>query len=145
MTRSKTKPQSVNPKQVRDFYAGAQRKLAAARSVLPIDEEAAHEIAYESMLKATIALMLSYGQRLRSGPGHHEAAIQFAQSKLDKAHSTLIHAFDSMRRKRNQTLYDVAITTRTEAEHAVEAAAQYLPIVKALIESRLKKPAKRWE
>jgi len=119
MTRSKTKPQTLNPKQIRDFCAGARRKLAAAQKVLPIDEEAAHEIAYEAMLKATIALMLSFGQRLRSGPGHHEAAIQFAQSKLDKANSTLIHAFDGMRRKRNQTLYDVAITTKTEAEHAV--------------------------
>jgi uncharacterized protein (UPF0332 family) len=141
MTRSKTKPQRMDPKQVRDFYAGAQRKLAAAKNVLALDEEAAHEIAYEAMLKGTIALMLSYGQRLRSGPGHHEAAIRFAESKLDKTKLDLIHAFDSMRRKRNRTLYDVAITTRTEAEHAVEAAGQYLSVVKTLVDSQLKKAA----
>lgn len=109
---------------------------------MPIDEEAAHEIAYEAMLKATIALMLSHGQRLRSEPGHHEAAIQFAESKLDKSHSLLIRTFDSMRRKRNQTLYDVAITTRTEAENAVDAAGQYLEVLKAPINSRLKGQAK---
>ena len=137
MKRRQTKSQSVDPKQVMDFHAGAQRKLKAAEKALAIDEEAALEIAYEAMLKATIALMLAHGQRLRSGPGHHEAAIQFAGSKLDSSCSDLILAFDRMRRKRNQTLYNIAITTRTEAEQAVRAAREFLAASKRVIDAEL--------
>jgi hypothetical protein len=39
------------------------------RKALDIDTEAAYEIAYEGMIKSSLALMLSYGERPRSQPG----------------------------------------------------------------------------
>ena len=47
-----------------------RRNLSAPlRKALDIDTEAAYEIAYEGMIKSSLALMLSYGERPRSQPG----------------------------------------------------------------------------
>jgi hypothetical protein len=135
-----THPQPVQPKQVREFFANARRKLDAAQKTLPLDEEAAHEITYGAMLKATIALMLSAGRRLKSGPGHHEAAIDFAEQELGASGRNLILAFRRMKRKRNSTFYDVVPTTRTEAEEALRIAEEYLFLLGTRIEKNLSTP-----
>jgi predicted peptidase len=82
-----TKPQQIDPKQVRQFLADAKKKAVAARKNLVIDEETAYQIAYQAMLKASLALMLkaslalmlSHGQRPRVQLGHHIAIIEFRQ------------------------------------------------------------------
>ena len=76
---SKTKPQKTDPKQVMQFLADAARKAEAARKNLSIDEETAYQTAYQAMLKASLALMLSHGQRPRVQLEHHIAIIEFAQ------------------------------------------------------------------
>jgi len=117
-----TKPQPVNPPQVRQFLADAQKKAAAARKTLAIDEEIAHQTAYQAMLKGSLALMLSHGQRPRAQLGQHIAIIDFARRRLDPAHAPLLDLFDRMRRKRNTVFYDIAIISDVEAEEAVRAA-----------------------
>ena len=133
----KTKPQNVDPKQVKLFLADAQKKAAAARKNLAIDEEAAYQIAYQAMLKGSLALMLSHGQRPRVQLGHHIAIIEFAQENLDTKLAGIFALFDRMRRKRNEAFYDVAIIGDDEAIDAVEAAERYLKIVSADIRSRI--------
>jgi len=49
-----TKPQRINPKQVKQFMADARKKCAAARKTLAIDEETAYQTAYQAMLKASL-------------------------------------------------------------------------------------------
>jgi hypothetical protein len=73
-----TKPQPVNRKQVKLFLASAQNKAVAARKNLVIDAETAYQIAYEAMLKGSLALMLAHGSRPRIQLGHHRAIIEFA-------------------------------------------------------------------
>jgi len=71
-----------------------------------IDEETAYQIAYQAMLKASLALMLkaslalmlSHGQRPRVQLGHHIAIIEFAQKHLDAGISAKFDLFDRMRR-----------------------------------------------
>jgi uncharacterized protein (UPF0332 family) len=133
----KTKPQNVDPKQVKLFLADAQKKAAAARKNLTIDEEAAYQIAYQAMLKGSLALMLSHGQRPRLQLGHHIAIIEFAQKHLDPKLAGTFALFDRMRRKRNEAFYDVAIISGDEAIDAVEAAERYLKVVSADIRTRL--------
>jgi uncharacterized protein (UPF0332 family) len=60
-----TKPQRINRKQVKQFLNDAVRKAAAARQNLAIDKEIAYQTAYQAMLKASLALMLSHGHRPR--------------------------------------------------------------------------------
>lgn len=131
------KPQKVDPKQVKQFLADAEKKAVAARKNLEIDEETAYQTAYQAVLKASLALMLSHGQRPRVQLGHHIAILEFAQKHLDPALAPTFDLFDRMRRKRNDAFYDIAIIGEVEAEEAVAAAEAYLPTIAANIRKRI--------
>jgi hypothetical protein len=103
---NKTKPQRIDAKQVKQFLADAHKKAATARKNLPIDAETAYQIAYEAMLKASLALMLSHGQRPRVQLGHHIAIIEFAQKHLSPGLAPIFALFDRIRRKRNEAFYE---------------------------------------
>jgi len=122
---------------VKQFLADAKKKSVAARKTLAIDEETAYQTAYQAMLKASLALMLSYGQRARVQLGHHVAIIEFAQKHLDPAHAPMFDLLDRMRRKRNISFYDLAIISEVEAEDAVKAAEDYLKVIAADIQTRI--------
>ena len=132
-----TKPQPVNPDQVKQFLADSRKKAAAARKNLTIDEETAHQTAYEAILKASLALMLSHGQRPRAQLGHHIAILEFARKHLDPALAPTFDLFDRMRRKRNIAFYEIAVISEVEAEEAVRAAERYCRVVSAEIQSRI--------
>lgn len=133
----KLKPQPVNWQQIDRYLIAATKKLATARKVLAIDEEAAFQLAYEAMLKSSLGFMLSHGLRPRSTPGHHIAIIEFAERQLGPTARKLTLLFDRMRRKRNQALYEPSgMITRTEAEQALETAARYLTAVEQDVAGR---------
>jgi uncharacterized protein (UPF0332 family) len=132
-----TKPQKIAPNQVKEFLADAEKKAVAARKNLVIDEETAYQTAYQAVLKASLALMLSHGQRPRVQLGHHIAILEFAQKHLDPALEPTFDLFDRMRRKRNDAFYDIALIGEVEAEEAVAAAEAYMPIVAADIKKRI--------
>jgi uncharacterized protein (UPF0332 family) len=132
----KTKPQQIDLRQVRRFLADASKKAIAARKNLTIDEETAYQTAYQAMLKASLALMLSHGQRPRVQLGHHIAVIEFAQEHLDPGLGATFALFDRMRRKRNEAFYDIALIGGEEAEDAVVAAEMYLQLIGANIDAR---------
>jgi uncharacterized protein (UPF0332 family) len=121
---------------VRRFLADASKKAIAARKNLTIDEETAYQTAYQAMLKASLALMLSHGQRPRVQLGHHIAVIEFAQEHLDPGLGATFALFDRMRRKRNEAFYDIALIGGEEAEDAVVAAEMYLQLIGANIDAR---------
>ena len=131
-----TRPQKIDIKQVRLFLSDAQKKAMAARKNLEIDEETAYQTAYQAMPKASLALMLSHGQRPRVQLGHHVAIIEFAQKHLDKTHAALFALFDRMRRKRNEAFYDIALIGDEEAVDAVVAAQKYVQIIDKDIQTR---------
>ena len=134
---NKTKAQRISPKQVRQFFTNAQKRAAAARKNLAIDAETAYEIAYEAMIKGSLALMLSHGQRPRKQLGHHIAIIEFAQKNLPGCPATTFILFDRMRRKRNDAFYDVTIVSDTEAREAVATSDQFLGMVEADFKKRI--------
>lgn len=127
----KLKPQEADFEHIKRFIAGAEKKLSAAKKNLAIDEEAAYELAYEAMLKASLGLMLSFGLRPRSLPGHHVAIIEFVAGKLGKEHDAQVSMFDHMRRKRHQAVYDVVgFVSMHEAEEAVASAERYVAVIR---------------
>ena len=134
---NKSKSQKVDPKQVKVFLADAHKKAAAARKNLDIDAETAYQIAYEAMLKASIALMLSHGQRPRVQLGHHIAIIEFAQKHLEPKWASTFALFDRMRRKRNDAFYGIALISDTEAKEAVTTADGYLQLIASDIGTRI--------
>lgn len=133
----KLKPQTVDWAQIERFLASADKKLASAHKMIEFDEEACLQQAYESMLKASLGFMFSHGFRARSQPGHHIAIIEFVRSRIDKKHIGLLTVFDRLRRKRNLALYDdTGFVSRRDAESALEAAADYLKVIRADIAAR---------
>jgi hypothetical protein len=122
---------------VKEFLADAEKKAVAARKNLVIDEETAYQTAYQAVLKASLALMLSHGQRPRVQLGHHIAILEFAQKHLDPSLAPTFDLFDRMRRKRNVAFYDIALIGEVEADEAVAAAEAYMPIVAADIKKRI--------
>jgi hypothetical protein len=89
------------------------------------------------MLKASLGLMFSHGFRARSQPGHHIAIIDFVRAHIDKKHTALITMFDRLRRKRNMALYDdTGFVSHQDAERALEAARDYLAVVRAALNTR---------
>jgi uncharacterized protein (UPF0332 family) len=133
----KLKPQQIDFGQIARFLTGAEKKLAAAKKTLEIDEEASYQLAYEAMLKASLGLMLSFGVRPRSLPGHHVTIIEFAGEKLGKEFRGLISMFNRMRRKRNQAIYEVTgLISKDEARQALETARTYLEAIRNEIQKR---------
>ena len=133
----KLKPQQVDWAQIDRFLASADKKLASARKIIAFDEEACLQQAYEAMLKASLGFMFSHGFRARSQPGHHIAIIEFARGHFDKNSAGLLTVFDRLRRKRNMALYDdTGFVSHRDAEQALEAARDYVAIIRADITAR---------
>jgi uncharacterized protein (UPF0332 family) len=131
------KPHTVDWAQIERFLTSADKKLASAHKILAFDEEASLQQAYEAMLKASLGFMFSHGFRARSQPGHHIAIIEFVRTRLDKKHSGLLTMFDRLRRKRNLALYnDTGFVSHHDAEQALEAAGDYLNVIRADIGAR---------
>jgi uncharacterized protein (UPF0332 family) len=133
----KLKPHKVDWPQIDRFLASADRKLASAHKILAFDEEACLQQAYEAMLKASLGFLFSHGFRARSQPGHHITIIEFVRTHMDKKHAGLLTVFDRLRRKRNMALYDdTGFVSRHDAEQALEAARDYLGVIRAEIAAR---------
>ncbi len=131
------KPHAVDWAQIDRFLASADKKLASARKILAFDEEACLQQAYEAMLKASLGFMFSHGFRARSQPGHHIVIIEFVRTRIDKKHASLLTVLDRLRRKRNMALYDDSgIVSHRDAEEALQAAREYLEVVRADISAR---------
>src|ERR1019366_8122355 len=133
----KLKPHTVDRAQIDRFLASADKKLASARKIIAFDEEACLQQAYEAMLKASLGFMFSHGFRARSQPGHHIAIIEFARGHFDKNNAGLLTVFDRLRRKQNMALYDdTGFVSHRDAEQALEAARDYVAIIRADITAR---------
>ena len=133
----KLKQHTVDWAQIERFVASAEKKLASAHKILAFDEEACLQQAYEAMLKASLGFMFSHGFRARSQPGHHIAIIDFERARIGKKHAGLISAFDRLRRKRNLALYDDrGFVSQHDAKQALQAASDYLAVVRADIIAR---------
>ncbi len=127
----KYKQQNTNFPSIINFFNGATKKFYKAKKILTLDEETAYQMFYEAMLKASLALMLSYGLRPRSLPGHHQNIIGFCGKKLGQEFKDIVNSFDKMRRKRNQAIYQpIAIITETEAKNSLKTAEEYLLVIK---------------
>lgn len=124
------KPQEYRADQVEGHLKGAVKKLKTAKKIAIDDEEAAYQLAYEAMLKASLALILRQGLRPRSLPGHHVAIIEKAGKILGKEAANLIKAFDIMRRNRNTFLYEAdGFLSEHEVSEALQIAHKYLKLI----------------
>jgi len=128
------KKQTVNYQQIEVTIHKAYKSVEASRKVLGTDTNSSFILAYEAMLKATLALMLSRGYRPRTALGHHKTLVDFSSFVLGEKFEGITAAYDSMRAKRNKVVYDIALVSEDEASQATILAGQYVDIIKNKIE-----------
>ncbi len=123
---------SSNTQQVNEVLKVGERDLNAAKDNLREGNyDWALAIAYNSMLQASRALMLSRGYR-PIGEYKHVAIVEFIKVEFSNEVSrNLAFAFNKIRRKRHRVVYEQAgITTEREASEVVELAEKFVSQVK---------------
>ncbi len=91
--------------------------------MLKENQDRAFNIACNAMLQSAKAFMYSKGFR-PSGIGQHASIIEFAGIILGDKYSEIIEIMDTMRRKRNAAIYDIAgLISSNEAAEAIKNAA----------------------
>ncbi|MDP3566398.1 HEPN domain-containing protein [Sediminibacterium sp.] len=117
--------------QVQESLKLAERDLETAIIMLNQNYDWAFNIAYNSILQSTRALMYNKGYRA-SSQNSHVATLKFAKIYLDE--SDILY-FDRMRRKRHQAVYDIAGTiSLNEAKNAILRAEKITNEVKEIID-----------
>ncbi|UUX92591.1 HEPN domain-containing protein [Methanoplanus endosymbiosus] len=119
-----------DPRKVEDAIKLSERDLRTALSLLEIDPDWAYNIAYNSMLQATRALMFHNGFR-PSGSNQHVAVVKYAEIHIEKKWSLQL---DRMRRKRHSLVYDQAgVISDTEVINALNRAESYFRVIENII------------
>jgi uncharacterized protein (UPF0332 family) len=120
--QGRIKPYNSRTVEVQELLKVSERDLSAASRNLVDAPDWAYSMAYNAILQASRALMLSVGYRPRGGE-QHATVVEFIQERLGPTYENQVFLFDQMRRKRHRVIYEVAgLVSRNEAEQAVEFA-----------------------
>jgi uncharacterized protein (UPF0332 family) len=124
------RPITHDPNRVRDAMELARRDLGVARTLLATSSDWAYTVAYNAALQAGRALMFSRGYR-PEGSNQHISVVRFCAEFLPREEALWL---DRMRRKRHQSVYDVAgSVSEREAEDSVKRAEKIMRKIEDLI------------
>ncbi|MBU4369275.1 HEPN domain-containing protein [Patescibacteria group bacterium] len=131
------KKETIGFDQVVKHINRAQKDLKVAEANLDIDAEASYNYAYLSMLRASRALMFSYGYRPADGQ-QHKTVVIFSKYILTSDFSKLVRHFNRMRQKRNRFTYDEPglLVSRTETEESFKSAKQFVRQITEFIQRK---------
>lgn len=115
----------------------ARKDLKVAEANLNIDTEASYNYAYLAMLRASRALIFSFGYRPTDGQ-QHKTAVLFAGEVLGPQLSDLVEYFNRMRKKRNKFTYDEPdiLVSEEETKNALIAAKDFVAKIMQFIKER---------
>lgn len=99
--------------------------LNNAKLLLKVDAVGAYTMAYDSMLQAGIALILSLGYRPKV-VNFHKTVVEAVREILGVSYLPAIKKFDQMRKSRHQAVYDAEIISLSEAEVAIKTAQEFI-------------------
>ena len=133
LQQGRIKPYKARPEEIRKLLKVATRDLATAERNLADDHDWAYTIAYNAILQAARALILTKGFRPR-GAESHATVVQFIEEALGKAYASQIALFDQMRRKRHRVIYEMAgLVSKQEAEQGIAFAQKFVEEIRVLI------------
>ncbi|MFH1576564.1 MAG: HEPN domain-containing protein [Candidatus Margulisiibacteriota bacterium] len=108
----------------------ARRDLKVAQKNLKEDYDWAFAIAYNAVLQAGRALMLSKGYRPR-GEHQHKTVLKFIELSLGKDFEQKARFLDMMRSKRHRVIYDEPeLISESEAKFAIQIADEFVKLVR---------------
>lgn len=114
------KPCRARPKQVERRLKDAVQHLTDAEGLIKHNSfDNAYRLAYDAVLTAAEALMLSKGYRARE-KDHHQIVVRFTKLALGPEFASQTDLFDQMRRKRHRIYYEgMGFISREEAVKAL--------------------------
>ena len=126
LNEKRIKQGDFSEEQVRECFNIARRDIRTSKIIKQENQDWAYNIAYNAMLQAARGLMFSAGYR-PAGEAQHVTVIKFAELTLEKEFRETLNIMDSMRRKRNRTVYDVSgLVSETEVKEAIKAAEEFV-------------------
>lgn len=126
LSRGLIKKQKIDFSQIEALLYRARKDLKVAIYNLEMDEEAAYNYAYLSMLRCGRSIVFLKGYRSVDGQ-QHKTIIELTGEILGKDFKDLIKQFDRMRRKRNQFTYDPLLPVSIdEAKNALRTAEEFV-------------------
>ncbi len=115
--------------QIEGLLKDAMKDIAEAKAIIQIGERGPFLLAYQAMLKAGRALLFLEGLRPADG-AQHKTVVQVSEIFLGPAFKSLAEEFETMRRKRNQMVYEYgSLLSRTEVEAALNDAQNWIRAV----------------
>lgn len=119
----------------RRLWAKADKDLATARHLVPIDADRAQECAYDAVYKAVLGILCLLGYRVVP-VRQRVTGVEALRAILDDpAHQELVDSFNDMREKRNQVAYEAGEASETEASQAIGDAERLLTSLRSVFET----------
>lgn len=134
------KESGIKPDQISRRLKRALVDLNNSKLLLKADAMGAYTMAYDAMLQAGIALILSLGYRPKV-INFHKTVVAAAGEILAEDYLSMIKKFDQMRKNRHQAVYEAEIISLGEAESALKTAREFIGRVNDYISE--KSPQKR--
>lgn len=129
---NKIKAQKAEKGEIEELFVLAERDLKAAKFIMSQDWDWAFAIAYNSVLQACRAFMLSEGFRSRSEEAH-KITFEFMRVALGRDYGDLIDYFDRGRIKRHKVIYQTTgSATETEVKQILDKARIFIKTLKGL-------------
>lgn len=120
-------------KAIETILARGIKEISIAKATIAIDEGTAFTVAYNAMLHAGRALILSKGFRPIDG-AQHKTVVDFATMYLGKEYKRLSLQFEKARKKRNIFTYDVSISiSGSEVHKAIASASELTEVIRSII------------
>lgn len=129
------KESGIKPDQVSRRLKRALVDLNNSKLLLKEDEVGAYTMAYDAMLQAGIALILSLGYRPKV-INFHKTVTAAAGEILGEDYSPMVKKFDQMRKNRHQAVYDAVIISLSEAEFAIKTAQEFVKRVSVFLNEK---------
>ncbi len=135
LEQGKIKKQDPSKNNIDVLIKRAQRDVEVSKLNLDIDYDTAFSTAYNAMLKAGRAFILSKGYKTDDG-AQHKTTVDFCSFFLDGEINKLAKTFDRMRRIRNTIAYDpfdYAGFEKKDVVSAIESAEKFVKAIEKLL------------
>lgn len=128
----------VDRREVKNLFQLVRRDIAVSERLVRIDLDWAYNLAYNSLLQASFALMRSFGYRARGAT--HKVAIAFLREVLSKKFAKEITQLDRARQKRRQATYVLpGAISEIEAKNLIKLAQKFTSELRRRSQRKLKK------
>lgn len=127
----------IDKEEIEGVLELVKRDIKVAQKLINIDLDWAYNLAYNSLLQASFALMYTFGFRPLGST--HKVAITFLREIFGKEYEKEVNALDRARQKRRQATYlRVGTVSELEAKELIELARNFTQEIEERVREKIK-------